>query len=234
LESKSISPPPPLPPSPLHQRIHPQQKTKTHRLDRQPSPDPLSNQHPHRPHGCRYQSPLVLFPDSRASNPRLSRAYILPTLRILPLRRAHHLHPIILEPHVSNSLPQHAPPHHNLNLGNLLPTYVFPVRSGVFTFEIWRATPPHIHDPAPLRHHLRARDHETRKVLADAPCGICGVTIPVAVFNNQFSKLLYRISDPAVRALLANGQGYEHASRTSIDRFGGGLERRLRVFIRMH
>jgi hypothetical protein len=54
------------------------------------------------------------------------------------------------------------------------------------------------------------------------------------VFNNQFSKLLYRISDPAVRALLANGQGYEHASRTFIDRFGGGLERRLRVFIRMH
>lgn len=48
---------------------------------------------------------------------------------------------------------------------------------------------------------------------------IWGVTIPVAVFNNQFSKLLYRITDPAVRALLANGQAYEHASRTFIESF---------------
>jgi hypothetical protein len=50
---------------------------------------------------------------------------------------------------------------------------------------------------------------------------IWGITIPVAVFNNQFSKLLYRSSNPAVRALLANGQAYEHAGRTFIDRFWG-------------
>jgi hypothetical protein len=45
---------------------------------------------------------------------------------------------------------------------------------------------------------------------------IWGVTIPVAVFNNQFNKLLYKITDPAARALLANGNAYEHASRAFI------------------
>jgi hypothetical protein len=48
---------------------------------------------------------------------------------------------------------------------------------------------------------------------------IWGVTIPVAVFNNQFDKLLYRITDPAVRTVLANGQAYEHASRAFIYSF---------------
>ncbi|CZR58356.1 related to putative multidrug transporter Mfs1.1 (major facilitator family protein) [Phialocephala subalpina] len=45
---------------------------------------------------------------------------------------------------------------------------------------------------------------------------IWGITIPVAVFNNQFDKLLYKIQDPATRALLADGQAYEHASRAFI------------------
>ena len=48
---------------------------------------------------------------------------------------------------------------------------------------------------------------------------IWGVTIPVAVFNNQFDKLLYRVTDPAVRALLSNGQAYAHASRSFIYSF---------------
>jgi hypothetical protein len=48
---------------------------------------------------------------------------------------------------------------------------------------------------------------------------IWGVAIPVAVFNNQFDKRLYRISDPAVRVLLENGQAYEHASRAFIYSF---------------
>jgi hypothetical protein len=48
---------------------------------------------------------------------------------------------------------------------------------------------------------------------------IWGISIPVAVFNNQFNKLLYRIDDPATRALLGNGQAYEHASRDFIYSF---------------
>ncbi|KAH8791085.1 hypothetical protein BGZ57DRAFT_752812, partial [Hyaloscypha finlandica] len=56
---------------------------------------------------------------------------------------------------------------------------------------------------------------------------IWGITIPVAVFNNQFSKLLYRSSNPAVRALLANGQAYEHADRAFIDRFWGVVRQEI-------
>jgi hypothetical protein len=56
---------------------------------------------------------------------------------------------------------------------------------------------------------------------------IWGVTIPVAVFNNQFNKLLYKIGDPAARALLANGNAYEHASR----KFIWGFEESTRVEI---
>lgn len=48
---------------------------------------------------------------------------------------------------------------------------------------------------------------------------IWGIAIPVAVFNNQFDKLLYRIADPATRALLGNGQAYQHASRDFIYSF---------------
>lgn len=56
---------------------------------------------------------------------------------------------------------------------------------------------------------------------------IWGVTIPVAVFNNQFDKHLYRITDPAARAQLANGQAYEHASRAFIYSFGEGIREEI-------
>ena len=48
---------------------------------------------------------------------------------------------------------------------------------------------------------------------------VWGVAIPVAVFNSRVEKLLYRIEDPTVRALLANGQAYQHASRDFIYSF---------------
>ena len=48
---------------------------------------------------------------------------------------------------------------------------------------------------------------------------VWGITIPVAVFNSRFDKLLYRIQDPAIRAQLAGGQAYQHASREFIYSF---------------
>ncbi|KAL9120108.1 MAG: hypothetical protein Q9187_003342 [Circinaria calcarea] len=56
---------------------------------------------------------------------------------------------------------------------------------------------------------------------------IWGVSIPAAVFNNRFDALLLRISDPAVRAMLSNGQAYEHASRDFINSFEGILRREI-------
>lgn len=41
---------------------------------------------------------------------------------------------------------------------------------------------------------------------------IWGVAIPAAVFNNRAEQLLYRIDDGAVRAQLAGGKAYEHAT----------------------
>ena len=52
---------------------------------------------------------------------------------------------------------------------------------------------------------------------------IWGVAIPAAIFNTQSGKLSYRVSDPAVRASLANGQAYEHATREFVLSFQGNL-----------
>ena len=41
---------------------------------------------------------------------------------------------------------------------------------------------------------------------------IWGLSIPAAIFNNQFDKLSYRISDPTVRSTLINGDAYAYAS----------------------
>ncbi|KAJ6131688.1 Major facilitator superfamily domain general substrate transporter [Penicillium samsonianum] len=46
---------------------------------------------------------------------------------------------------------------------------------------------------------------------------IWGVAIPASIFNNQFNKYAYRISDASVRQLLSNGHAYQHASDTFID-----------------
>jgi hypothetical protein len=41
---------------------------------------------------------------------------------------------------------------------------------------------------------------------------IWGITLPSITFNDQFTKTSYRISDPSVRAQLANGAAYGYAS----------------------
>jgi MFS family permease len=46
---------------------------------------------------------------------------------------------------------------------------------------------------------------------------IWGVAIPASIFNNQFNKYAYRISDAAVRQTLSNGHAYQHASNTFIN-----------------
>ncbi|KAJ5904317.1 Major facilitator superfamily domain general substrate transporter [Penicillium tannophilum] len=46
---------------------------------------------------------------------------------------------------------------------------------------------------------------------------IWGVAIPASIFNNQFNKYAYRISDATVRQTLSNGHAYEHASNTFIN-----------------
>jgi hypothetical protein len=46
---------------------------------------------------------------------------------------------------------------------------------------------------------------------------IWGVAIPASIFNNQFNKYAYRISDATVRQTLSNGHAYQHASNTFIN-----------------
>lgn len=41
---------------------------------------------------------------------------------------------------------------------------------------------------------------------------VWGVAVPSAIFNSRASELASRIDDPSVRALIANGQAYSHAS----------------------
>jgi hypothetical protein len=50
---------------------------------------------------------------------------------------------------------------------------------------------------------------------------ICGVTFSGVVFNNEFNHLSYRISDPAVRLQLSQGEAYEHGTKVFIDSFQG-------------
>ncbi|TVY17886.1 Efflux pump FUS6 [Lachnellula arida] len=52
---------------------------------------------------------------------------------------------------------------------------------------------------------------------------ICGITLPAVAFNNQFDHLSKRISDPAVRAALSNGQAYEHGTKSFVNSFQGTL-----------
>jgi hypothetical protein len=50
---------------------------------------------------------------------------------------------------------------------------------------------------------------------------VWGLTIPAAVFNNQFDRLAFKISDPAVRALFVGGNADSQASRKFISSFEG-------------
>lgn len=42
---------------------------------------------------------------------------------------------------------------------------------------------------------------------------IWGITIPVAIFNNQFDQRLHQISDPAIRTVLSGGNAYAHGTK---------------------
>jgi MFS family permease len=52
---------------------------------------------------------------------------------------------------------------------------------------------------------------------------IWGVTLPAAVFNNQFNHFSSQISDPVVRGLLRDGHAYEHGTKEFIEMFEGML-----------
>ncbi|KAH6656048.1 major facilitator superfamily domain-containing protein [Truncatella angustata] len=41
---------------------------------------------------------------------------------------------------------------------------------------------------------------------------VWGVSVPAAVFNRRADTLAYRVTDPAIRAMIANGQAFSHAS----------------------
>ncbi|PVH91647.1 MFS general substrate transporter [Periconia macrospinosa] len=42
---------------------------------------------------------------------------------------------------------------------------------------------------------------------------IWGITVPVAIFNNQFEQRLYKISDPVVRSTVSGGNAYAHGTK---------------------
>jgi hypothetical protein len=42
---------------------------------------------------------------------------------------------------------------------------------------------------------------------------VWGITIPVAIFNNQFDQRLYKISDPAVQVVMSGGNAYSHGTK---------------------
>ncbi|MCJ1477281.1 hypothetical protein MMC13_005952 [Lambiella insularis] len=53
---------------------------------------------------------------------------------------------------------------------------------------------------------------------------IWGVAIPAAIFNTQIEKLSSRISNPAVRDLLAGGHGYQYGTAAFINSYNGTLQ----------
>ena len=56
---------------------------------------------------------------------------------------------------------------------------------------------------------------------------VWGLTIPAAIFNNEFDNLAYRILDPTIRAMFINGQAYEHASKVFIESFDQGTREQI-------
>ncbi|CZR62344.1 related to putative multidrug transporter Mfs1.1 (major facilitator family protein) [Phialocephala subalpina] len=56
---------------------------------------------------------------------------------------------------------------------------------------------------------------------------IWGFSIPVAVFNTQFDKLLYLIKDSTARGLLSGGKAYEYASREFIYSLEGQVREQI-------
>ncbi|KAI0197237.1 DNA repair protein RAD50 [Xylaria flabelliformis] len=56
---------------------------------------------------------------------------------------------------------------------------------------------------------------------------IWGVAIPAAIFNNYFTKMSYRISDPEVAAMFTNGKAYESATAEFINSFPPNIKQEI-------
>ena len=57
---------------------------------------------------------------------------------------------------------------------------------------------------------------------------IWGITISAALFNNRCAQLSGRVKDPAIRALLSGGHGYEHATRSFLTSVAARNEQSLK------
>lgn len=57
---------------------------------------------------------------------------------------------------------------------------------------------------------------------------IWGVTLPAVVFNNQFNRLVMRISDARVRAVFGDGKAYEYGTKAFLEGFAEGFREEIR------
>ncbi|KAI1765626.1 MFS general substrate transporter [Hypoxylon sp. FL1150] len=62
--------------------------------------------------------------------------------------------------------------------------------------------------------------------------GVWGVAIPATIFNNRVSQLIYTISDPQARQLLADGGAYQHSSATFVTSFPEPIVAEIRAVYR--
>lgn len=62
--------------------------------------------------------------------------------------------------------------------------------------------------------------------------GVWGVAIPATIFNNQVDRLIYTISDPRARQLLAGGGAYQYASASFVRSFNEPVVAEVRAVYR--
>ncbi|KAI2473092.1 MFS general substrate transporter [Annulohypoxylon bovei var. microspora] len=62
--------------------------------------------------------------------------------------------------------------------------------------------------------------------------GVWGVAIPATIFNNRVDQLIYTISDPRARQLLAGGGAYQHASAAFVTSFPDPVVAEIRAVYR--
>jgi hypothetical protein len=62
--------------------------------------------------------------------------------------------------------------------------------------------------------------------------GVWGVAIPATIFNNQVDRLIYTISDPRARQLLAGGGAYQYASASFVRSFNEPVVAEIRAVYR--
>ncbi|KAI0899973.1 MFS general substrate transporter [Annulohypoxylon nitens] len=62
--------------------------------------------------------------------------------------------------------------------------------------------------------------------------GVWGVAIPATIFNNRVDQLVYTVSDPQARQLLAGGGAYSHASASFVTSFPDPVVAEIRAVYR--